>query len=691
MLVNPLPDHQEKISLSWLKIKITLLLTTLKTKKIYMFRNILMLDDLEGAGSEKLKQQYKNDVELEYHIDQLKAVVLTEAQWNSGTTSKEDARQDFIKEEINNRSPGKVYSDKRIISVIRVDVKRKWGYGFLSSIIVRRSDKKEYTFSYADLPRLNLNDIENMNHRQDTIQNVWNREMGSVSQLTQPQISDEVKKFYDGTLMKIQESLIDLVNKNELGRVMKRQEQLRRFEEYVSGRPKTIDPHFYVRPMQPPLRRRLSETQKVLVTRPLSSTGDSVLYGALGVLLSRAISSLGLCCDSRWRAGGCVCIEVRLLVGGALLGAARTVGQGLAMGGHLSRMGSWVMLSTWGFRGVSAASWGLAEIGVSERLFGVVMGILGIVLSGHGKRVSRRLEFPNNTSILEQWGHDLHITSRALNFTLFILMLSLYENSTKVDKRRSYPDVKMDEPNITMEEYIRLEEEKARRRAIVFNDNLTSIETHFCEPTVSSLNDEIDFRISFDESDDEDYRVVFDKNSFSYKIISINDLKKDLENDNDKVNVPLFPSPEPTVSYFDDLDFFKDFENEFPAVVYNDAPTSKSDLLTELILSPQHIDEFNLETETSLYECDKEEQNVLYFNDLFPFNVIYPDDSKSDKDNDDDKIDIKQSLGDNVINTDVGAYAQRYQYGVSWGPRGRNIDEYWWRIYKSGDLKVLES
>ncbi|GJV40122.1 hypothetical protein Tco_1418562 [Tanacetum coccineum] len=35
-------------------------------------------------------------------------------------------------------------------------------------------------------------------------------------------------------------------------------------------------------------------------------------------------------------------------------------------------------------------------------------------------------------------------------------------------------------------------------------------------------------------------------------------------------------------------------------------------------------------------------------------------------------------------------------YGVSTscivlGPRERNIDEYWWRIYKSGDLEVLES
>ncbi|GKD11780.1 hypothetical protein Tco_1196187, partial [Tanacetum coccineum] len=247
----------------------------------------------------------------------------------------------------------------------------------------------------------------------------------------------------------------------------------------------------------------------------------------------------------------------------------------------------------------------------------------------------------------------------------------------------------MDDPNITMEEYIRLEEEKARKHrkefnwetakygkiwydedvhdlrsvetefpAIVFDDAFTSEVTHSCEPTVSPLNDnKIDFRISFDESDDEDYTVIYDKNSFSYKIIYVNDLKTDSENDNDKVNMPSFPSPEPTVSCLNDLDFFKDFENEFPAIVYNDALTSKSDFSTEPTLSPQHIDEFDLKDETSLSECDEEEQNVLYFNDVFPFNVIYPDDSKSDKDNDDDKIDIKQSSGDNVINTDVGAYA----------------------------------
>ncbi|GJW13296.1 hypothetical protein Tco_0017429 [Tanacetum coccineum] len=131
--------------------------------------------------------------------------------------------------------------------------------------------------------------------------------------------------------------------------------------------------------------------------------------------------------------------------------------------------------------------------------------------------------------------------------------------------------VNMDDPNITMEECIRLEEEKARKRVI----SLKSGETLSYEPTVSFLNDEIDFKISFDDFDDEDYTVIYDKNSFSYKIISVNDLKMDSENDNDKVNMPLFSSPEPTVSCLNDLDFFKDFENEFSAIAYNNALTSK--------------------------------------------------------------------------------------------------------------------
>nr|GEV50450.1 ribonuclease H-like domain-containing protein [Tanacetum cinerariifolium] len=57
-------------------------------------------------------------------------------------------------------------------------------------------------------------------------------------------------------------------------------------------------------------------------------------------------------------------------------------------------------------------------------------------------------------------------------------------------------------------------------------------------------------------------------------------------NDNEKVNMPLFPSAEPT--------------------------------------------------------NDEEEQNVLYFNDLFPFTIIHPNDLKSEKDNDDNEVDMIQ-------------------------------------------------
>ncbi|GJW16040.1 hypothetical protein Tco_0020173 [Tanacetum coccineum] len=214
---------------------------------------------------------------------------------------------------------------------------------------------------------------------------------------------------------------------------------------------------------------------------------------------------------------------------------------------------------------------------------------------------------------------------------------------------------RMDDPNMTMEEYIKLEEEKARRSVeaeflvIVIDDTFAPQDALLCKSQVSTfVNDEIDFRISFDESDDEDYAIICNKNLFSYKMISVNNLKTDSENDNEKSGIPSFLPPKPTISYVDDLDFFKDFKNEFPAIVYNDTQTSKSDYLTEQTLSPQHNNESDLNDETSLSEYDKVGQNVLYFNDLFPFNVIHPDDLKSDEDNDKNEIDIIQSSAGNL-------------------------------------------
>ncbi|GKE83622.1 hypothetical protein Tco_1557364, partial [Tanacetum coccineum] len=93
----------------------------------------------------------------------------------------------------------------------------------------------------------------------------------------------------------------------------------------------------------------------------------------------------------------------------------------------------------------------------------------------------------------------------------------------------------MDDPNLTMEEYVRLEEEKAHKHgkvlnwqtatygkiridddlhdlsskeaefpAIVINIDFTTQDSVSCKSQVSTpINDEIDIRISFDESDDE--------------------------------------------------------------------------------------------------------------------------------------------------------------------------------------------
>nr|GEV20822.1 putative reverse transcriptase domain-containing protein [Tanacetum cinerariifolium] len=55
-----------------------------KKLKELIQKDELAIVDMEGVDLEKLKKQYKNDVELEYYVDQLKAAMLTEAQWDSG-------------------------------------------------------------------------------------------------------------------------------------------------------------------------------------------------------------------------------------------------------------------------------------------------------------------------------------------------------------------------------------------------------------------------------------------------------------------------------------------------------------------------------------------------------------------------------------------------------------------------------
>nr|GFB71546.1 hypothetical protein [Tanacetum cinerariifolium] len=104
----------------------------------------------------------------------------------------------------------------------------------------------------------------------------------------------------------------------------------------------------------------------------------------------------------------------------------------------------------------------------------------------------------------------------------------------------------MDDPDITMKEYIQLEAEKACRRGQEFDweittyDALTSEPKDSSEPAVSAHHVEkvdFDFVILFDESDDEDYTFTYDKNSFSYKLVFVIDLKLNSDNNDDKIAI----------------------------------------------------------------------------------------------------------------------------------------------------------
>ncbi|GJU83110.1 hypothetical protein Tco_1285475 [Tanacetum coccineum] len=171
----------------------------------------------------------------------------------------EDSKIDFFKVEMRTRIEGSVYSDLRIKLVVRVEVKKKWGYGFLSSIVVRRSDDKEYQFRYANLPRLSLNDVEDMYllQVQDKLLHIlleFVKDFNNALLLFIKRVMIQNKEQAgtgnkrlngrDWTDMDV-EKLNKMVDK--IDKTLKRREQLRRLEEYVGGRPKTINPRTFVR------------------------------------------------------------------------------------------------------------------------------------------------------------------------------------------------------------------------------------------------------------------------------------------------------------------------------------------------------------------------------------------------------------------------------------------------------------
>nr|GEW58319.1 integrase, catalytic region, zinc finger, CCHC-type, peptidase aspartic, catalytic [Tanacetum cinerariifolium] len=98
----------------------------------------------------------------------------------------------------------------------------------------------------------------------------------------------------------------------------------------------------------------------------------------------------------------------------------------------------------------------------------------------------------------------------------------------------------MEDQDMTMEEYVHYETEKSLRNDIVYNDALTSELDISHGPTVSPQHvDEVNWKIeiSLSKSDDENYTIIYDNDLFSYKIVSSNALKLNMDNDDDKIDI----------------------------------------------------------------------------------------------------------------------------------------------------------
>ncbi|GJX86682.1 hypothetical protein Tco_0337456 [Tanacetum coccineum] len=106
--------------------------------------------NLEGPAYNLLKGTYRNNIELEYNLEQCCLALLDKLDWANleGDTHPFDLSKPLP------------LQDYQVF--IKISVDKQFGYGYFQNIFVQRADQKEYTFREADFSRLHLNDIEDM-------------------------------------------------------------------------------------------------------------------------------------------------------------------------------------------------------------------------------------------------------------------------------------------------------------------------------------------------------------------------------------------------------------------------------------------------------------------------------------------------------------------------------------------------
>ncbi|GKD30559.1 hypothetical protein Tco_1241337 [Tanacetum coccineum] len=131
----------------------------------YQFDLSKPLPLIEDQGRQVFPANYFVNNDLEY----LKGRSLS-SKYMTSTTKTKAAKYDTIEgiEDMVSslwtlvKSKHDVFSTKRIIAVTHVKVMKKYDYGYLEEIVIRREDQQLYKLVEGDFPRLNLRDNEDM-------------------------------------------------------------------------------------------------------------------------------------------------------------------------------------------------------------------------------------------------------------------------------------------------------------------------------------------------------------------------------------------------------------------------------------------------------------------------------------------------------------------------------------------------
>ncbi|GKA15053.1 ATP-dependent DNA helicase PIF1-like protein [Tanacetum coccineum] len=158
-----------------------------------------------------------------------------------GTSHWGFKRQRFYGYASNQTSSKYVYSRRRIIAVTRLKIVKKYDYGHLEEIEVRRDDHKLYMFKEGDFKRLRLQDIEDMllllvqqkltnlpiDKRYDLNMALHHNKRKRLMH------ADELHKSSDGTLNDVWYALHDIV---DIDMQLYQRRLMRNLEKFIGGR-----------------------------------------------------------------------------------------------------------------------------------------------------------------------------------------------------------------------------------------------------------------------------------------------------------------------------------------------------------------------------------------------------------------------------------------------------------------------